>query len=471
MIDDLNIRTNVLAAQKSAAQAGVNLREKFYYAKGTDTYDHVLKIVQGDVAKKIYGDIQDHSELELKNIIRKHLTDTKITCELTESVDELTEYIYHDMAGYSFISREGLLDIEGFEELNINSWDDVDIKVSGIMKKTDYKFLNPQHAIDIHQRMLRKTNITLDDAMPRRIADLGANIRICVEKTPIVDAEVGIASSIRKVSSDTITREKLVESKSVNNEMLDFLLCCLSHGAPVCISGETGSGKTTLAGFLLSIVSKDIRTITIEEGSREWSFVRRDNNGKVTNSVVHMKTRPSENPDQNIDQGKLVEDVLRLDPVIVGVGEMRSKEAFAVMEVAMTGHTVITTIHADSNRDAPTRVITLAKKAYEFDDITLLGMAARAFPILVHMDILSDNMRHITEITEITGFENGEIKYNDLYNYIIEDNAKQADGSYKVTGDFKKVGTPSHKLMQKLLRKGATKAELERFANKESDMN
>lgn len=232
---------------------------------------------------------------------------------------------------------------------------------------------------------------------------------------------------------------------------------------PNVYPAKPGSGKTTLAGYLLSIVSKDVRTITIEEGSREWSFVRRDENGKVTNSVVHMKTRPNDNPAINIDQEALVSDVLRLDPDLVGVGEMRSKEAFAVMEAAMTGHTAITTIHAESNRDAPTRIITLAKKAYEFDDSTLLGMAARAFPILVHMDILSDNMRHITEITEVIGYENGEIKFNDLYRYVIEDNIKHDDGTFEVAGAFHKIGTPTERLLQKLLRKGATKEEIKKF--------
>lgn len=235
-----NIREQLKAKQAMAARTGANLRDKLYNAKGSDDYENILPMVQAAVAKKIGVDISTLSEIELKTIIEKHISDTKITCNLTSSVSELANYIYHDMAGYSFISREKLFDLDGFEELNINSWDDVDIKVKGVMRKTNYRFLSPQHAIDIHQRMLRITNTTLDDTMPRAIADLGANIRICVEKSPIVDADVGIACSIRKVSSDTITRDKLISTKSANDEMLDFLLCCLHHGVSECISGETG---------------------------------------------------------------------------------------------------------------------------------------------------------------------------------------------------------------------------------------
>ena len=149
--------------------------------------------------------------------------------------------------------------------------------------------------------------------------------------------EVGINASIRIVNQQTVSEQKLLDSGSATAEMLHFLMACIRYGVSVCIAGSTGSGKTTIMAWLLSNVPNNQRLITIEEGSREFDLVKRDENGNILNSVIHLLTRPSENPALNINQDFLLERVLRKHPNVIGVGEMRSAaESLSAAESSRT---------------------------------------------------------------------------------------------------------------------------------------
>src|SRR5699024_2259310 len=164
-------------------------------------------------------------------------------------------------------------------------------------------------------------------------------------------ADVGINVSIRIVNQQTVTEQKLLDSGSATPEMLHFLVACIRHGVSICISGATGSGKTTAMAWLLSQVPNDRRLITIEEGSREFNLVKTDEDGNLLSAVVHRLTRRSGNPALNINQDVLLERVLRKHPDVIGIGEMRSAaESLAAAESSRTGHTVCTTIHSNSCR-------------------------------------------------------------------------------------------------------------------------
>ena len=272
------------------------------------------------------------------------------------------------MAGFSFLKK--WIYRKGVEEVNINAYNDIEVITSGGRSmKIPEKFQSPQHAIDVIRRLLSTCGMVIDDTMPSVIGYLDKNIRISVDKTPIVDADVGINASIRIVNQQSISREKLIDSGSATEEMLDFLVCCIRYGVSVCIAGSTGSGKTTVMSWLLSMVPDNRRLITIEEGSREFDLVKRDADGKIPNSVVHLLTRPHENPALDIDQDILLERVLRKHPDVIGVGEMRSaKEALSVAESSRTGHTVVTTIHSNSAEATYRRMMTLAKRKYNMAD-------------------------------------------------------------------------------------------------------
>ena len=338
------------------------------------------------------------------------------------------------------------------------------IESGGRSIKIPDKFSSPQHAIDVVRRMLNACGMIIDDTMPSIVGFLDKNIRISVDKTPIVDPDVGISASIRIVNQQTVNEQKLIASGSATTEMLRFLTACIRYGVSVCIAGPTGSGKTTIMAWLLSNVPNNRRLITIEEGSREFNLVKRDDQGNILNSVVHLLTRPSENPSLNINQDFLLERVLRKHPDVIGVGEMRSAaESLSAAESSRTGHTVCTTIHSNSCASTYRRMMTLAKRKYMMGDAVLMQIMVEAYPIVVFTKQLEDRSRKIMEIIEGEGYEEDRLFYRTLYKYEVLDNTVDEAGEVHVVGHHKKVSGISDALRKRLMDNGISHKELSEF--------
>lgn len=150
-----------------------------------------------------------------------------------------------------------------------------------------------------------------------------------------------------------------------------------NYGVSICVAGATSSGKTTVAGWLLSTIPDRKRIFTIEDGSRELQLIR-EHDGRVTNSVVHTQTRDSENERQRIDQIALLDIALRFNPDIICVGEMRGPEANAAQEAARVGIAVLTTIHSNSSEGTYRRMVSLCKRAVDTPDDTSAWITARS---------------------------------------------------------------------------------------------
>jgi len=240
----------------------------------------------------------------------------------------------------------------------------------------------------------------LDQSQPAVRGHLSNKIRITVLGNPITAADKGLSASIRIINPQKLVRDDFIASGTASAEMLDFLTTMLRYGLSICVTGATGSGKTTLMAWLLSTIPNDMRLFTIENGCREFDLIREDINGNVVNNVVHTVTRYSEDDRQNIDQEKLLEFALTSNPDVICVGEMKSAEAFAAQEAARTGHTVITTTHANSCEATYNRMVTLCKTKYDINDKTLYNLCTEAFPIVLFAKKLEDSSRKIMEITE-----------------------------------------------------------------------
>ena len=449
-----------------------NLNDIFFtpVANQSITYDQILEDVQryfsenhaSTIAEAGGGSNGERAVGLLKELMVQYLVKRKYTIEgLT--TEQLCEQLYEDMAGYSFLKK--WIYKPGIEEVNINAYNDIEvIEAGGRSIKIPDKFSSPQHAIDVVRRMLNACGMIIDDTMPSVVGFLDKNIRISVDKTPIVDPEVGINASIRIVNQQTVSEQKLLDSGSATEEMLHFLKACIRYGVSVCIAGSTGSGKTTIMAWLLSNVPNNQRLITIEEGSRELNLVKRDENGNILNSVVHLLTRPSENPTLNINQDFLLERVLRKHPDVIGVGEMRSAaESLSAAESSRTGHTVCTTIHSNSCASTYRRMMTLAKRKYMMGDDVLMQIMVEAYPIIVFTKQLEDRSRKIMEIIEGEGYEGEELIYRTLYTYDVTDNTMDKDGNPLVVGRHRKVSEISNALKKRFLDNGISRKELDQF--------
>lgn len=326
----------------------------------------LLKLTQEYIAGNYAAALIDSSKhTELKAYIAKYLYDTGYTVQGYSS-SQLTDRLFTEMAEYSILTK--YLKDPNIEELNVNGWDDVALTyLDGRIEKLKEHFFSPQHAVDIVKKLLQHSGMIIDNATPIAQGHLPNNTRITALKEPIVDADRGIAVSIRMLHPTRVDRENLLRTESITDEMLSFLEMCLRYGVSFVVAGRTSSGKTTLLNSLLGSVPDNKRIYTIESGARELSLIKRDSDGNVINNVVHTLSRPSDNPNHDISQEDLVMAALRFDPDIICVGEMRDAEAHSAVEASSTDHTVVTTVHGGGGKYAHQRIAFLSQRRFPID--------------------------------------------------------------------------------------------------------
>ena len=420
----------------------------------------VLNKVQQHISEKYSATLTNDDKLsQLKSYIEKYLRDTGYSVHGMD-ITELTDKLYSEMAEYSILTK--YFDRDDIEEVNINGWDDIAITYTdGSIKKADEHFYSPQHAVDIVKRLLHHSNMIIDNATPMSQGHLPGNTRITALKEPIVDPDRGISVSIRMLHSSKVTRTQVVANKNATLKMIDFLCTCIRYGVSFVVAGATSSGKTTMLNALLSSVPDNKRIFTIESGTRELSLIRVVN-GKIVNNVVHTLSRPSDNESYDITQEDLVVASLRFNPDIVVVGEIRDAEAYSAVEASLTGHTVVSTIHASAADAAHTRLALLCQKRFPINFNTSLMQAAQAFPVVVFEHKLEDNSRKIMDISECVVSGNGDREYRTLFRYNITKN-ELIDGKYFIEGHFEQPNIMSDNLKKRLMQFGVPQDVLQEF--------
>lgn len=423
-------------------------------------FPEVLKEVQEHITKNYASTLKDdpdESRELVKSYIQKYLENNHLGVEDTKQ-EELCELIYGEMTGFSFLTK--YLYRDDVEEININQWKDVKITYSnGEILPCKEHFNSPQHAIDVIRRMLHKSGMIFDSAQTIVVGHLSNKIRITVMGDGVIDRDKGLSASIRIVNPRKLTKQQFVDYGTATAEMLDLLAACYCHGVSMCITGATSSGKTTLMSWILGQVPYNKRIVTLEQGCREFDLTAEDGEGNVLNNVVHLVTRFSDDPKQNITLVKLLETTLTINPDCVAVAEMKGAESMQAINAANTGHSVITTIHANSCADTYYRMVTLCKQSYDMEDSTLMGLATKAFPIVAFAKKLEDNSRRLMEISECEYLPDstrpGESRQRmrTLYRFHITDN-RIVEGMAKIIGHYEKVEPPSEGLLKRLRENG-----------------
>lgn len=420
----------------------------------------LLRLTQQNISQNYAAALTDKEKLsQLKSYIEKYVRDRNYTVE-GYTLKQLTDRLYCEMAEYSILTQ--YLGSESLEEININAWDDIALTyLDGSIVKTSEHFHSPQHSVDIVKRLLHHSGMIIDNSTPMSQGHLPNNTRITALKEPIVDAEKGISVSIRLLHPQRVNRLQLIKSEMATEEMLDFLCMCIRYGISTVVAGATSSGKTTLLNSLLTSIPDNKRIFTIESGSRELALVRAEN-GITTNNVVHTLSRPSDNPAYNITQEDLVVASLRFNPDIVCIGEMRDVECYSAVEASLTGHTVVSTVHAGAADAAHMRIALLCQKRFPIDFQTSLMQAGQAFPLVVYTHKLENNARKIMDITECIILPNGQRQYNTLYRYNITKSTVNND-EFQIEGYFDKPNIMSDNLKRKLMQFGVPQSELNKF--------
>ena len=435
----------------------------FFSTREGRDFSSVLKEVQEYISSKYAALLMDPDgdevKVQIKRYMKKYIQDYRIAVNGMD-METLVENLYTEMAEFSFLTK--YIFGTGIEEIDINSWRDIEVQYSsGRNEKLEEHFDSPEHAVNVIRRMLHVSGMVLDNASPAVLGHLSKNIRIAVLKAPLVDEDVGVAASIRIVNPQSMKKSDFVKGETATEEMLVFLAECIRYGISVCVAGATSSGKTTLAGWLLTTIPDSKRIFTIENGSRELDLVR-EKDGRVTNRVIHTLTRDSENQRQSIDQDTLLDMALRFNPEIICVGEMRSSEAYSAQEAARTGHTVLTTIHSNSCEATYRRMVTLCKRKYDISDETLMGLVTEAFPVIVFAKQLENKKRKIMEIMECEILPDGSRDFHTLYHYRITENRMEGD-CFLISGTHEKVSAFSMGLKKRFLENGMPKERLEQL--------
>ena len=433
-----------------------------FSARESRSFSEVLTQVQGYLSGNHADLITDSAEdscTRMKRLIARYLQDNRLTVD-DRSDGELIDALYMEMAEYGFLTK--YIFGEGIEEIDINSWRDIEVQYSnGRTEKLEEHFDSPEHASNVVRRMIQSSGKVLDNASPVITSRLAKNIRVAVIKAPVLDEDIGVAASIRIVNPRNLEREDFISSGTATGEMLDFLSACLRYGVSICVAGATSSGKTTVAGWLLSTIPDHKRIFTIEDGSRELQLIR-EKDGRVSNSVIHTQTRDSENQRQRIDQIALLDISLRFNPDIICVGEMRGPEANAAQEAARVGVAFLTTIHSNSSEGTYRRMVSLCKRAVDTPDDTLMQYVTEAYPIIVYCRQLENKQRRITNISECEILPDGSRRVRNLYEYRITENRLEGD-HFVIEGEHHICDGMSEGLRRRFIENGMPRSALDRF--------
>ena len=301
------------------------------------------------------------------------------------------------------------LDDEDVTEIMINGKDDIFIEKSGRLFKTGKKFDSDKKLNDVIQQIVAGCNRSVNEANPIVDARLSDGARVNIVLSPV--ALNGPIVTIRRFPKEPITMEKLLALGSITKEAAEFLKRLVISKYNIFISGGTGSGKTTFLNALSQFIPKEERIITIED-SAELQLLNAEN-------LVRLETRNSniEGCDP-ITIRDLIRTSLRMRPERIIVGEVRGAEALDMLQAMNTGHDgSLSTGHANSTNDMLKRLETMVLMGMDLPLEAIRGQIAGGIDVIIHLARQRDHSRKVVEISEIEGFENGQIVLNKLFQH------------------------------------------------------
>jgi pilus assembly protein CpaF len=323
---------------------------------------------------------------------------------------------------------EPLLADKSVSDILVNGPQQVYVERRGKLELTDIKFNNDSHLVNIIDRIVSAVGRRVDESSPMVDARLKDGSRVNAIIPPL--ALDGAVLSIRRFGVSPLRMPDLIANDTLPEAVALLLETCIKARLNVLISGGTGSGKTTLLNVVSAYIPADQRIITIED-SAELQLQQPH--------VVRLETRPPNIEGRGeVTQRDLVRNALRMRPDRIIVGEVRGAEAIDMLQAMNTGHDgSLTTIHANSPRDAFSRLETMVQMTgMRLSDRAVRQQIASALDLLVHMARLSDGTRRVTSICEVTGMEGETITMQEIFLY--HQLGVAADG--KVTGRFEATG-------------------------------
>jgi len=323
---------------------------------------------------------------------------------------------------------EALLRDPNVSDILVNRHDQVYIERNGKLEETSIVFKDDRHLMQIIERIVSSVGRRIDESSPMVDARLQDGSRVNAIIPPL--ALDGPALSIRRFRTERLAAQDLVDRESLTQPMLDFLRGAVAARLNIIVSGGTGAGKTTLLNILSSFIADNERIVTIEDAA-ELKLRQRH--------IVRLETRPPNIEGKGAVRARdLVINALRMRPDRIVVGEVRAGESLDMLQAMNTGHDgSLTTIHANSPRDALYRLDTMVAMAnLNIPERAIRQQISSAVNLIVHVTRQSDGTRKVTAITELTGMEVDVISMQDIF--LFEKGGLSSGG--RVTGRFRATG-------------------------------
>ena len=322
---------------------------------------------------------------------------------------------------------QGLLRNNEITEIMVNRFDSIYIEQEGKILQSQLRFSSEEHLRRTIERIVAHVGRRIDESSPLVDARLPDGSRVNAVVPPI--ALDGAILTIRKFSAEPFTIDDLISLGTLPEEAATFLKTCVEAKLNILISGGTGSGKTTTLNVLSSFIPDNERVITVEDAA-ELQLAQPH--------VVRMESRPVNIEGKGLVTIRdLVRNSLRMRPDRIVVGEVRDGAALDMLQAMNTGHEgSLTTIHANSSKDALVRIENLVLMAgVEFPIRVIREQISEAIDIIIHQARLRDGSRRVTEISEVTGIDVDSIQLQDIYKF-------STDSEDEVFGVLQRSGLP-----------------------------
>ncbi|MEC7408257.1 MAG: CpaF family protein [Planctomycetota bacterium] len=396
----------------------------------TSQFEEIKRRIHGKLVDKLdlsrVGDLTgDVLKREIRVVV-EHLCDAEDTLLNRQERDRIVDEVIDEVLGLGPL--ELILKDHTISDILINGPKNIYVERGGRMEKSEVEFRDNKHLLQIIDRIVSKVGRRIDETSPMVDARLEDGSRVNAIIPPL--ALDGAAVSIRRFGSNPLKLEDLLNYKAFTPEMVMLLEGCIKARLNIIIAGGTGSGKTTLLNTLSSFIGHEDRIVTIEDAAELQ--LQQDH-------VVRLETRPPNiEGSGSVTATDLVKNALRMRPERIIIGECRGGETLDMLQAMNTGHDgSMTTIHANSPRDAIARLETLVMMAgFELPVKAIRQQISGAVDILIQANRLQGGPRRVTAITEIVGMEQDTIVMQDIYKYSQQgvDEQGKAYGHFACTG-------------------------------------
>ncbi len=398
--------------------------------QGNKSFEELKRLIHGKLVDKL--DLSRVSDLEGETLRREirlvveRLCDTENPLLNRMERERLIDEVLDETFGFGPL--EVLLKDPTISDILVNGPHKIYVERRGKLEKTDVKFRDNDHLLQIIDRIVSKVGRRVDETSPMVDARLPDGSRVNAIIPPL--ALDGPSLSIRRFGANPLKLEDLLNYKAFTPEMAMLMEACIKARLNVIISGGTGCGKTTLLNTLSSFIPHDERIVTIEDAPEVQ--LQQDH-------VVRLETRPPNIEGKGAVMTRdLVRNALRMRPERIIIGECRGAESLDMLQAMNTGHAgSMTTLHANAPRDAQARLETMIMMAgMELPMKAMRQQIASAVDLIIQANRLQGGPRKITSITEVMNMEQDMIIMQDIFRYKqlgIDQNGRSF-GQFEATG-------------------------------------